>query len=198
MLKNSFKLYYALILSFFVNNASFSQTYNKGKSVESLSSIATTSLLLNNSRIDHSTAYTKLKSIYPSTYYKNASELVGEFWLIDGMLINIISRKISSTIKRDDLEAVNFMSAPQYSQQVGTPKDVTMLNDYFYEIKVVKNSDVLIFYYKTLSGKKSFVIQDKLGKYKVLGYIYANQTDYVKAHNYINTVINSLDFKSKK
>jgi len=101
MLNNSFKTYLALLLTLLVNNASLAQTYIKGNFVEPLSTIATTNLLPNSSRLDHSVAYTKLKEIYPTTLYKNASELIGEFWLIDGMLINIISRKISSHVKKN-------------------------------------------------------------------------------------------------
>ncbi|MGB7526954.1 hypothetical protein [Sphingobacterium cellulitidis] len=100
MLNNSFKIYFALLLTLLVNNPLFAQTYIKGNFVEPLSNIAITNLLPNSSRIDHSVAYTKLKEIYPTTLYKNASELIGEYWLIDGMLINIISRKISPNVKK--------------------------------------------------------------------------------------------------
>ena len=195
MLKNSFKIYYALLLTLLVNNASFAQTYIKGNFVEPLSNIATTNLLSNSSRIDHSVAYTKLKTILPSTDYKNASELIGEFWLIDGMLINVISRKISPNVLKLDLNAVNYGLSPKINKMKGTTVDMTRVNDYFYEIKVVKNADVLISYFKTFPTRKTFIIQDKLGKYTVLGSIYAIQTDYTKAHNYINTLINSITFK---
>ena len=195
MLKNSFKIYCALLLTLLVNNASFAQTYIKGNFVEPLSNIATTNLLPNSSRIDHSVAYTKLKTILPSTDYKNASELIGEFWLIDGMLINVISRKISPNVLKLDLNAVNYGLSPKINKMKGTTVDMTRVNDYFYEIKVVKNADVLISYFKTFPTRKTFIIQDKLGKYTVLGSIYAVQTDYTKAHNYINTLINSITFK---
>lgn len=195
MLKNSFKIYYALLLTLLVNNASFAQTYIKGNFVEPLSNIATTNLLPNSSRIDHSVAYTKLKAILPSTDYKNASELIGEFWLIDGMLINVISRKISPNVLKLDLNAVNYGLSPKINKMKGSTVDMTRVNDYFYEIKVVKNADVLISYFKTFPTRKTFIIQDKLGKYTVLGSIYAVQTDYTKAHNYINTLINSITFK---
>lgn len=195
MLKNSFKIYYALLLTLLLNNASFAQKYIKGNFVEPLSNIATTNLLPNSSRIDHSVAYTKLKEIYPTTLYKNASELIGEFWLIDGMLINIISNKISPNVKKLDLKAVNYGLSPKISRMKDTPVDMTRFNDYFYEIKVVKNSDVLISYFKTFPRGKTFIIQDKLGKYTVWGNIYAIKTDYTKAHNYINTLINSITFK---
>lgn len=195
MLKNSFKIYYALLLTLLLNNASFAQKYIKGNFVEPLSNIATTNLLPNSSRIDHSVAYTKLKAILPSTDYKNASELIGEFWLIDGMLINVISRKISPNVLKLDLNAVNYGLSPKINKMKGTTVDMTRVNDYFYEIKVVKNADVLISYFKTFPTRKTFIIQDKLGKYTVLGSIYAIKSDYTKAHNYINTLINSITFK---
>jgi len=194
VLKNFIKIFCTFILAFLINHAS-AQTYINGQSVESFSNIATSTLLPKSTRINHSSAFTKLKSLYPKTTYTSASKLNGEFWIIDGMLINIIARRIGPKVKLDNLNELEYMYAPKNSQLAGTSVDMTRFNDYFSEIKVVKNSNVLIYYYKTLYPKKTFVVQDKMGKYVIDGAIYANKTDYIKAQNYIDTLINSITFK---
>ena len=97
--------------------------------------------------------------------------------------------------KKLDLKVVNHGLSPKISLMKDTAVDMTRFSDYFYEIKTVKNSDVLISYFKTFPRGKTFIIQDKLGKYTVFGNVYAIKTDYTKAHNYINTLINSINFK---
>ncbi len=90
---------------------------------------------------------------------------------------------------------MNYGLSPKINRMNDMPVIMTRANDYFYELEVVKNSDVLISYYKTHPWPKTFIIQDKLDKYYVWGEIYAVQTDYTKAHSYINTLIKSITFK---
>lgn len=172
-----------------------SQTYIQGDNVITLSEAATCDQLTQTKRLTIDQAFTTLKEINPDPIEKNSKEMVGEFWLIDNMLINIVTRKITMENKKEDLYDTQKGYAPETIYRKGTTPDRTRANDYFSEIKSVNNFDVLVDYYKTRSFDKNFLIQDKKGKFKVMGTIYVKKQDATKAHALINTILNKLSFK---
>lgn len=172
-----------------------SQTYLQGDNVITLNGAATCDQLPQTKRLTIDQAFTKLKEINPDPIEKSSKEMVGEFWLIDNMLVNIVTRKITSENKKVDLYDRQKAYAPEILYRKGTQPDRTRTNDYFSEIKSVNNFDVLVDYYKTRSFDKNFLIQDKNGKFKVMGTIYVKKQDATKAHALINTILNKLSFK---
>jgi len=140
------------------------------------------------------TSFNKLKSLDNSTKNKSADEMVGEFWWVDGMLVQIVSRRITATYPKDNLEHVRYATTPSVNSIIGGPApDRTVQNDHFSEIKSVNNYEVLVHYLRTRSNIKYFEMQDNQDRYKVFGRVYTN--DHQKAHNLINTILNSISFK---
>ena len=56
----------------------------------------------------------------------------------------------------------------------------------------MNNYEVLVCYYRTRSNIKHFEMHDNQDRYKVFGTVYTN--DHEKAHNLINTILNSINF----
>lgn len=186
---------YIIIMMILVSVAisSQAQTYTQGVRVIPFNSIANSTLLTSNNRLDMNTAFNKLKILDNETKKKSAREIVGEFWWIDGMLVQIVSRNITSTYPTDDLDKIKYGMRPNISVMESQPRDMTLYNDYFEEFKKVNNFEVLIHYYKTMDFVKNFTIQDNQKKYKVFGSVYTS--NHLEAHNLINTILNSISFK---
>jgi len=183
-----------ILMCFLGFQNSNAQTYLQGYNVILLSEAATCDLLSQSKRLTIDQAFTKLKQIDPDPLEKSSKDMNGEFWLIDDMLVNIITRKITSENKKVDLYDRQKAYAPEILYRKGTQPDRARTNDYFSEIKSVNNFDVLVDYYKTRSFDKNFLIQDKKGKFKVIGTIYVKKQDATKAHTLINTILNKLSF----
>lgn len=111
------------------------------------------------------------------------------------MLITLITRNVTAENPKENLYDTQMSEAPEILYREGTSPDRTAANDYFSEIKAVNNFEVLVYYYKTRSPYKRFLIQDNKGKFKVRGVIYAQKQDATKAHALINTILNKLSFK---
>lgn len=184
----------SVILIVGMNIVSQAQIYVQGRNVVPFSTTANSTLLNPTNRLDMDTAFTKLKQFDKETRKKAANEILGEFWLIDGMLVKIVARHITATYPKENLEHVRYAITPSVNSIVGgAPPDRTVQNDYFSEVKSVNNYDVLVHYFRTRSNIKHFEMQDHKDKYKVFGSVYTN--DHQKAHKLINTLINSITFK---
>ncbi|QQT56161.1 hypothetical protein I6I98_13220 [Sphingobacterium multivorum] len=171
------------------------QTYLQGYNVISLSEAATCDLLPQSNRLTTDQAFEKLKQVDPDPVKKSSKDMNGESWWLDDMLVTIVTRRISAQNPKEDLLSTQKSNAPEILYREGTTPDRTAANDYFSEIKSVNNFDVLIDYFKTRSNYKSFLIQDKEGKFKIMGTIYVKKQDATKAHALINTILNKLSFK---
>ncbi|WP_164112956.1 MULTISPECIES: hypothetical protein [Sphingobacterium] len=169
------------------------QIFLQGQAVIPFNSIANSQLFPESNRLDMDMAFAKLDSLGIKTYPKNAGEMAGEFWWIDGMLVQLVSRKLTPTYKADDLSKIRYAMRPEMSNMVGYPKNRTNYDDYFDEVKDINNFEVLIHYYRTKSFEKNFQIQDNQNRYKVFGTVYS--LDHQKAHNLIDTLLESITFK---
>ncbi|WP_286710444.1 MULTISPECIES: hypothetical protein [Sphingobacterium] len=173
----------------------YKQTYLQGTDVIPLSDAAHCDLLPINTRITADNAFLKLTQVDPAPVQKGANDMVGEFWWIDGMLVNIITRSITPTRLKVNLYERQKSYAPEIIYVTGTTPDRTLANDYFSEIKSMNNFEVLVHYFKTRSNYKSFLIQDTKGKFIARGTIYVKKQDAQKAHELIDLILNSLYFK---
>ncbi|WP_223583021.1 hypothetical protein [Sphingobacterium sp. GVS05A] len=132
-------------------------------------------------------AYNIYKTRGSAEVYNKSSQLVGEFWLIDNILINIVSRNLSST-RKENFQKLRYTLGPR-GASTGKLK-----HEYFDTIKTVNNYEVFIHYYYN-SKNKSFIIQDKQGRYKLMGSIISTETDIKKAEAFMNTLLDSITFK---
>lgn len=189
------KLITFILICFCISQSAYSQTYLQGEGVTPLSDAASCEVLAPAKRLSTEEAFTKLTQIDPDPFEKSVKDMVGESWWIDGMLVNIVTRKITTQIPKEDLKDTQKASAPEIRYIKGTTPDRSMADDYFSEIKSVNNFEVLVDYYKTRSHYKYFLIQDNNGKFKVMGTIYVDKSNAPKAHTLINTILNSLKFK---
>lgn len=174
------------------------QTYIEGWRVIPFSQVANSSLLPQNQRLSTTASFAKLKEIEPTTTKKAPDEMTGEYWLIDGMLIQLVTRQISSEWPKNDLEDFRLSLIPDVGGEISNPHRPALLrqkDDFFTEIKSVNNFEVLVFYYKTMWEKKSFILYDNMNRYGIIGSVYAKKEDYNKAHTFINTLLNSITFK---
>ncbi len=168
------------------------QTYITGNEVVPFDSIASSSYLPINGRIDVHQGYSQQKVLQPGLNEYGLGP-VGEFWMYDGMLINLITRTHDNPSKKIDLEQERLASHPEINYLHGTTPNRSIFLDYFNEIKTVSNFEVLIRYFKS-DNDKYFVIQDNLGRYIIRGKIHCQPTDRVKAQNFIDTLLESITF----
>ncbi|QRY56400.1 hypothetical protein [Sphingobacterium siyangense] len=189
------KITILMLIYFWVFQSADAQTYLHGYDVISLSEAASCGLLPQSNRLTTDQAFEKLKQVDPDPVKKSSKDMNGESWWLDDMLVTIVTRRISAQNPKEDLLSTQKSNAPEILYREGTPPDHTAANDYFSEIKSVNNFDVLIDYFKTRSNYKSFLIQDKEGKFKIMGTIYVKKQDATKAHTLINTILNKLSFK---
>ncbi len=188
MKKLLYTVFFLLILQVGVG-----QTYISGKNVITFDSIAGSSYLPANGRIDVQQGYNQQKALEPGLN-KYGRGPIGEFWMHDGMLINLITRIYDNPSKKLDLEQERLGIHPEINYLHGTTPDRSIFQDYFNEIKNVNNFEVLIWYFNS-KNHKSFLIQDNLGRYVIWGQIHCQPTDRVKAQNFIDTLFQSISFK---
>ncbi|WP_223583022.1 hypothetical protein [Sphingobacterium sp. GVS05A] len=180
---------YKFILIFFLCafNYTKAQTYIQGQNVVPLTSIVNSEFLSATERLSMTQAFEIYSQRHSSPFLKKPSDLVGEFWLIDNLLIKIVSRELSAT-RKENFQELRYVTAPP---GVSTGKHK---HEYFDTIKTINNYEVFISYYY-FSKTKSFLIQDKQGRYKLSGTIISTNSDIKKAEAFMGTLLNSITFK---
>ncbi len=176
-------------------NVSNGQKYIDGHNVISMLSIANSSILQGYPRLTMEQANTKLLEIDPNTIRQTADDMIGEYWWIDSMLVNIIPREITVNYPKANLTQEQLAGTPSSMYNRDGSLDRTVANDYFTEIKSVNDFKVLVNYLKTRSNYKSFTIQDNHNRYQIRGSICIKKTDSPKAHIFIDSLLNSITFK---
>lgn len=160
------------------------QVFIQGKSVLPFNDVAKSKYLSAESRLNMTDAYSLLQSNDNKSFIKNKTDLVGEFWKHEGMLIQIVSRKASFVNSLDlDFEQL------RWSISNGASSD-----HYFDEIKTVNNFKTLIHYHK-ISVVKYFLIKDNLERYYLRGSIICAKKDIPKAEAFMDTLLKSITFK---
>jgi len=174
------------------------QTYLEGWRAISFSEIANSTLLPHYQRLSTTASFAKIKEIDPNTLKTNPEDMVGEFWLIDGMLVNLVTRRITSEWPKEDLEEIKSAYTPDTGGDISNPNKPAMQrlkDDFFAEIKAVNDFKVLIHYQKTKSKRKGVTLYDNQNRYGIIGAVYAKEEDFAKAHAFVNTLLNSITFK---
>lgn len=196
------KIYYIIIPFLFFAFSTLGQTYLQGESVIQFSDVARSKYITNAARLTMDQSYEMLKSVDldPFSIYKGPQTMVGEYWRIDGMLIQLVTRYTTSYKDTTSLETRMYSSRPAVFggstlNGVKQPVDSSRREDFFNEIKSVNNFDVLVYYLRTLSQAKRFEIRDHNRKYIIRGTIYAKKEDFDKAHRFIDTLLESITFK---
>jgi hypothetical protein len=189
------KITILMLTCFWVFQSADAQTYLQGYNVISLSEAATCDLLPQSNRLTTDQAFEKLKQVDPDPVKKSSKDMNGESWWIDNMLVTLITRNVTAERPKENLHDTQMGEAPEVLYREGATPDRTAANDYFSEIKSINNFEVLVYYYKTRSPYKRFLIQDNKGEFKVRGIIYAQKQETTKAHALIKTILNKLSFK---
>ena len=170
------------------NPLASAQTYIQGKEVIPLSDIVTSELLPSVKRLSMDEAFKIYKGRNSIRHYSQPAKLVGEFWLIDSLLINVVSRTIPPS-KKDDFQQLKYGFRPE-GAGLGNSYD----GKYYDAVKSINNYETLIHYYRT-HNIKYFEIQDNQGRYKLLGTIMAAQSDNAKAEAFMDRLLKSITFK---
>jgi hypothetical protein len=164
------------------------QTYIQGDEVIASANILNSSLLPFTKRLSTENAFSKLKLLHPEAVQKEVSRLVGEFWLIDKMLINVVSRTVLSG-KREDLKQLRYSYRPE-----GAGMNSLFKDKYHDEVKAVSNFEVMTYYLRD-SNVKSFIIYDNQSRYVLRGSITSTKEDSAKAEAFMDTLLKSITFK---
>jgi len=174
-------------LLLFAFNCTKAQTYIQGEKVVPLANIVNSEFLSATKRLSMTQAFDIYSQRRSSPLFKKPSDLVGEFWLVDNLLINIVSRELSAT-RKENFQELRYSSGPQ-GASTGKYK-----NQYFDTVKTVNNYNVFISYFFT-GNIKSFIVQDKQSRYKLSGTIISTNSDIKKAEVFMDTLLNSITFK---
>jgi hypothetical protein len=162
------------------------QVYIQGKRVISLPDIVTSELLPSAKRLSMDEAFKINQNRNHITGY--TPNLVGEFWLIDSLLINVVSRTTLPG-KKDDYEQLKYGFRPE-GAGLGNSYD----GKYYDAVKSINNYETLIHYYRT-HNNKYFEIQDNQGRYKLSGVIISTKEEMSKAEAFMDILLKSITFK---
>jgi len=104
---------YKFILIFFLCAFSYTkaQTYIQGQNVVPLTSIVNSEFLSATERLSMTQAFEIYSQRNSSPLLKKPSDLVGEFWLIDNLLIKIVSRQLSAT-RKENFQELRYVTGP--------------------------------------------------------------------------------------
>lgn len=186
---------YAIILFFIVsvNALALAQTKIQGDRLTQFNDAFESTLLPASGRVEIATALSKILAIHPKSKTATIDDMVGEFWIIDGMVVKLVTRSFSShtqSIKfQDELDAAR----PSKNNYKGTVRDLTYYNDFFGEIKSVNGMEVLVYYYRTKSKLKYFRVKTTNPLYLISGTIYT--LDNNLAHKLVDSIIKNIKLK---
>ncbi|GGH06866.1 hypothetical protein FAZ19_03775 [Sphingobacterium alkalisoli] len=187
---------YMLLFFLFLGlgEVSLAQTYIQGTAVRPFSEIAHTNTHISTAnRMAYSAAKDLVNSFYTyTTRIKGLDKMAGEYFLVDGMVIELTCRNRTSGNDFRPFTQSQIEFREMFTNMIGETN--TLEADYYDELKTVNGSEVLINYYKS-NNAKSFIMQDLLGKYVVLGRIYCAMRDIAKAEAFIDTLVGSIVFK---
>ena len=104
---------YKTILIFFLCafNCTKAQTYIQGEKVVPLANIVNSEFLSATKRLSMTQAFDIYSQRRSSPLFKKPSNLVGEFWLIDNLLIKIVSRQLSAT-RKENFQELRYVTGP--------------------------------------------------------------------------------------
>lgn len=178
--------------------SSKAQTYLEGWRAIPFSEVANSTYLPQNQRLSTISSFAKLKEIDQKAVQTGPEEMAGECWLVDGMLVKIVTRSISSEWPKEDLRDIMAAYTPDAGGDIRDSNKTAiqrLKDDFFVEIKSVNDFKVLINYQKTMSKQKGFTLYDNQNRYGILGTVFAKEEDFEKAHTFVNTLLNSITFK---
>ncbi|MBE8719740.1 hypothetical protein C4F40_03235 [Sphingobacterium sp. Ka21] len=136
-----------------------------------------------------------IERLDPDYFKLSDSEHPGEFWLRDGILVQIVSRKITPEMPGSDPEILYYTSTPQVIQQPGNKVDDSRKRDYYSEYKIVDGSSTFLQYYRSTSNRTRFVLHDKQKRYQIIGHIRCKPEDLTKANHFAKTLLESIIIK---
>ena len=188
-MKNRFKI--SLVLFILISQVSLAQTYLQGNSVLPIQQMATSTLLNNNNRLTIQQAFTEINNRYNNADYSiNSDKLVGEFFLINNMVVQLVNRVRTANNNFSPLEQTKVEFKEMFTNTLGQEDFSTK---YYDELKNVNNYKVLIHYYK-YNNRKNFIALDNKGDYVILGTIYCYSQDKTTAEAFVDTLLNSITF----
>lgn len=157
------------------------QTYLQGDRVTSFSEAGNSTYLTATNRLDYTEARNKMLTIKPDYFKMPFVSFAGEYWWIDGMLVQIVTRRITPQYKKLDMETEMYQTRGVMAHN----------KDYYDTLKKVNNFDVLIYYRKN-QPYKWFTIQDAKDRYIILGVVHSKATDFEKSHSFIEKLVESI------
>ncbi|GGH06875.1 hypothetical protein FAZ19_03765 [Sphingobacterium alkalisoli] len=190
----SLKILMILIACTWFAVATKAQTYIQGVAVRPFSEIANTNTHISTAnRMAYSAAKDLVNSFYAhTTRIKGLDKMAGEYFLVDGMVVELTCRNRTADNDFRPFTQSQIEFREMFTNMIGETN--TLEADYYDELKTVNGNEILKYYYTSVNYK-TFLIQDLLGKYVVLGTIYCAMQDIAKAEAFIDTLVGSIVFK---
>ncbi|MBP3943865.1 hypothetical protein J5U18_09850 [Sphingobacteriaceae bacterium WQ 2009] len=187
-MKNNIIIIISILFSVFSGHG---QTYVQGNGVLPFRSIANTSVLTDNNRLKINDAFQKYNEYGVNVSNKtNASQLVGEYYFKDNLLIQFIS------VDRDK----NIQDEESLEERIDSYREMYTENiyeneAYFVGEILIKNNFKGIVYYDKRGKYINFSIRDNTGKYNVIGNVIFKPNNLNNARVFFDNFINSVTFK---
>ena len=166
------------------------QIFIQGKGIIPFRSIANTVVLNDANRIHMDLAFEKYKAYELNVSNRTSSkELVGEYYVHNNLLIQLVSRNRNKHVKELSFEELSAMNFEMYTENIYENEAY-----YFSEI-ISKNTFKCLVYYDKRDTFINFTIRDNSGKYRIKGLIAFKSGDLTNATSFFDTFINSITFK---
>lgn len=186
-MKNNIIIIISFLFSVFSLHA---QTYVQGNGVLPFRSIAKTSVLTDSNRLNMNVAFQKYNEYGLNASNKtNASQLVGEYYFQNNLLIQLVSKKRN---KSDDNESLGDIL--EYYREMFT-QNIYENEAYFVGEVITKNNLECLVYYDKRDTYINFSIRDNAEKYNIMGVIAFKPNNLNNARAFFDNFINSVTFK---
>lgn len=186
-MKNNIIIIISVLFSVFSLNA---QTYVQGNGVLPFRSIANTSILTDANRLNVNVAFQKYNEYGLNVSNRtNPSQLVGEYYFQNNLLIQLVSRN-----RNKSEEELNFEELVDYYREMFT-QNIYENEVYFVGEIITKNNFKGFIYYDKRDTYINFLIRDNAEKYNVMGAITFKPNNLTNARAFFDSFINSVTFK---
>lgn len=166
------------------------QIYVQGNGALPFRSIANTSVLTDATRLNMNEAFQKYNEYDLNASNKtNASQLVGEYYFQNNLLIKLVSGNKITTQNELTLEEM-----VDYFREVFTQNNYDEEQYYVGEV-ITKNNFKCLVYYDKRDYDINFSIRDNAGKYLVKGRVFYKFNNLTNARAFFDSFINSITFK---
>jgi len=123
--------------------------------------------------------------------YESQTDLVGEFFLVNNMVVQLVNRARTASNSFSPLEKTRATFREMFTSTVG---EDDLSGGYYDDIKNINNYKVLVYYYQ-FANIKRFIALDNMGLYVMRVSIHCHPQDISTADVFVGVLLNSIIFK---